>query len=361
MNFSGNVLPHFDPFSRNLGFKSAYTADTSKSFYSLAKDNYSVAFCTFEKGKINVQHTMYVNPEVDNLIDGLYKKKGNKNFVKYIKGANLLGYASMSVNVEKTLKATRLILTKTYEATMGENAKYISGLMDIYSVFTNEDVVNNLFQGDFALAITDLKPYKTTFTSYKYDDNFTRTESKEEKTEVLPEFVAMASVGKPDELKKIIKAVENMGGIKQEGTGVYLINFPGKADYRIYIALENNIFFVTNNEELVHGKLKTGYSKSEQMTADEKKLLCNSGISYYWNGTKTFELAARQPDWNKEVKVGKVLGLFKDNIKDAKVSGVTKKGNAYITTMSMEMADSSVNSLFSVFKLMNGFSLLDKH
>jgi hypothetical protein len=360
MNFSGNSFPNLDPFSRKMNSRMTHSADSASALSALAKDNYSVAYCNFEKGKINVQHTVFVNPEMDNLIGGLYKKKGDKNFVKYIKGTNLMGYGSMSVNVEKTLKATREILIKTYEETMGENAKFITGMMDITGVFTNDDVVNNLFKGDFALAVTDLRPYKTTFTSYKYDDNFARTETKEEKTEVLPEFVAMASVGKPDEMKKILKAVEKMGGIKEEGAGVYLIKFPGHADYRIYLALENNILFCTNNDELIHGKLKTGYSKSEQMTSDQKNLLCNSAVAYYWNGTKTFELAAKQPDWNKSEKFNRVLGVFKDNVKEARLTGVIKKNNTYVTNMSLDLTDTSVNSLFSLFKMMNSFSLIDK-
>ncbi len=361
MNYSGDAFPGLNPFGNKKHYSDSQQAkDTSNALLDLVKDNYSVAYCTFDNGKINLQHRVYVNPEVDNLIDGLYKKKGDKDFVKYIKGTNLMGYASMSVNVEKTLKASKKILTKTYEATMGENAKYITGIMDIYSVFSNDDVVYNLFKGDFALAITDFRTFKTSFTAYKYDDNFVRTESKEEKNEVLPEFVAMASIGKPEEMKKILKAVEKMGGIKQEGAGVYRILFPHQGDYQIFIALENNILFCTNNDELVHGKLKSGYPKKEQMTSDQKNILCNNPVAYYWNGTKTFEMIDKQPEFQKEAKMVKNLKLLKENVKDASITGVTKQNNAYVTNMSMNFTDSSMNSLMHVFKMINSLYLLDK-
>jgi calcineurin-like phosphoesterase family protein len=360
MNYSGDAFPAFGPLSKKMYGNLSHVTDTSNSLAALTKDNYSVAYCTFEKGKINIRHKVFVNPEMDNLIDGLYNKKGNKNFVRYVKGTNLMGYASMSVDIKKTFKATRQILTKTYESTMDENAKFFTGSMDILSLFVNEDVADNLLKGDFMLAVTDLRPYQTTYTTSKFDDNFNRTESKEEKTEVLPEFVAMASVGKPEEMKKILKSVEKMGGIKEEGAGVYLIHFPGHTNYRVYVAMENNILFFTNNDELVHGKLKTGYAKKEQMTADQKSLLCNSAVAYYWNGTKTFEMIDKEPTFNKEAKMVKALHIFKDNLKDARMSGVEKQNNAYVTNMSMDLTDSSIYSLMSTFKMLNNFYLIEK-
>ncbi len=361
MNYTGDAFPGLNPTSSRhyAGMKST-DGDTTNSLMNLFKDNYSIAYCNFEAGKLNMVSKAYVNPEMEKLMNGIYKSKGNKNFCKYIKGDHLMGYASMSFNVEPTLKATREIMKKTYEATMGKESKYITGAMDILAVFTNDDVAYNLFKGDFALAITDLRPFKTSFLSYSYDDNFNRSETKQEKTEVLPEFVAMASVGKPEEMTKLLQAVEHMGGLRAEAPGVYLVEMPGQAGYKIYIALENNILFCTNNEDLIHQKLKDGYPKDQQMTKDQKKLFTTWPVAYYWNGTKTFDLVSKQPELKSNDKLSKGLNLFKDNLKEAELTGVKKEGNCYVTTASMTFTDSSVNSLFSLCKVVNSFILLDK-
>jgi hypothetical protein len=361
MNYSGEVFQGLNPFGgrRSRGMQ-ATSPDTANALTNLLKDNYSVAYCNFEAGKLNLVNKAYVNPEMDKLVSAIYKKKGNKNVCKYIKGENLMGYASMSINVEQLLKATRSILIKTYEETMGKDAKYITGMMDIAAIFTNDDVTNNLFKGDFTLAITDLRPFKTSFLSYSYDDNFNRSETKQEKTEVLPEFVAMATVGKPEEMRKILKAVEKMGGLRAEAPGVYLVEIPGKSGYKIYIALSNNILFCTNNEELVHGKLHDGYPKNQQMSKEQRDLIGSWPIAYYWNGSKTFDLINKQPELKSSDKLSKGLNLFKDNLKDAQITGVKHEGNAYITNMTMNFSDASVNSLFSLCKVMNSFYLLEK-
>jgi hypothetical protein len=361
MNYSAEAFQGLNPYAnrRRLGMTPS-SADTANSLIKLLKDNYSVAYCNFNAGKVSLINKAYVNPEMDNLISGIYRKKGNKNFCKYIKGENLMGYASMSVNSEQLIKATRSILIKTYESTMGKEAKYITGMMDIASIFTNDDVAYNLFKGDFVVAVTDLRPFKTSYLSYSYDDNFNRSETKQEKTEILPEFVAMASVGKPDEMGKILKAVEKMGGLRAEGAGTYLVEMPGQAGYKLYIALENNILFCTNNEDLIHGKLKDGYPKSEQMSKEQKELLTSNPIAYYWNGTKTFDLVNKQPDLKTGEKMTKDLNLFKDNLKEARLSGIKKEGNAYVTDFQMDFRDSSVNSLLNICKIVNGFYLLDK-
>jgi hypothetical protein len=361
MNYSSDAFPSLNPMSSRKYRPAGAVQDTlGGGLAKLTKDNYSVAYCNFEKGAINIRHSFYVNPEMDDLVKDIYKKKINKNFFKYIKGENLMGYASMSVNVEQTIKASRKILVKTYEATMGSDARYITGMMDITSVFTNDDVVYNLFKGDFVLAVTDLKPFKTSYLSYEYDDNFNRTETKQEKTQVLPEFVAMASVGRPEEMQKILKAIEHMGGIKEEGKNTWLILIPGKFGFKVYLALENNILFCTNNEELVHGKLQSGYSKKEQMTSDQRAFMNSASVSYYWNGTKTFDLVSKQPEFKSSDKVMRNLNLLKDNIHDAKLSGVSHQNGCYTTTATVSFADSSVNSLFGIFKIVNSFYLIDK-
>ncbi len=357
MNYSNQIIETLNPMLRNRS--RGDEADTSKAILRLLKDNYSVTYCTFEQGKLHVTNKAYTNPEMDKLVTEIYKKKGNKDFSKYIRGENLLGYASMSMNVEPLLKATHEVMVKTYEATMGKESKYITGAMDITALFTNEDVVNNLFKGDIAVAITDLRPFKTTSLSYTYDENFKRNETKQEKTEVLPEFVAMATVGKPVEMDKILKAVEKMGGLHSEGPGVYLIETPEQTGFKIYIALENNILFCTNNEDLVHGKLKTGYPKNERMTAAQQDLMKTWPIAYYWDGKKTLDLIGKQTELKSAEKILDKLNLFKGNMSDASLTGVRREGNAYVTSLDLNFSDSSENSLLSICKLLNGFYKLE--
>jgi len=344
INYSGTAFKSLNPYAHR-GYRGMADSnrDTTESLTKLLANNYAVAYCLFDAGKITVTNKSIVNPEMSKLINGIYRAKGNKNFCKYIPGANLMGYASMSVNPEVVLKATRSILTKTYESTMGKEAKYITGMMDIAAIFTNDDVAYNLFKGDIAIAVTDLRPFKMSYLSYSYDDNFNRSETKQEKTEVLPEFVAMASVGKPEELNKILKAIEKMGGLRAEGEGVYLIEMPGQVGYKVYLAMENNILFCTNSEDLIHGKLKKGYPKNEQMSKEQRNLFTSYPIAYYWDRAKTFDMISKQPELKKGEKMTKMLNLFKDNLQEARITGTQQSGNAYVTNMQLDLKDASVN------------------
>jgi hypothetical protein len=359
MNYSD---PSF--FGHNfLGIRPSYNRagyDAANKFPSIARNNYSVAYCVFENGKINLTHTVYMNPEMDKLVSGMYKKSGCKKFNKYIRGENLLGYASCSMDVEKTLKGMRSLLMQIYETSMGNEVKYVTGMMDIASVFTNDDVVNNLFKGDFVLAVTDLRPYKVSYSKYNYDADFKQTETKEEKDEVLPEFTAMATVGKPEELTKILMALVKMGGLKQEAKDRYLIEYPGSGRIQLHLALENSILFLSNNDDLIKSKLKTGYPSKEQMSAAQKSLLATWPLTAYWNGTKTLELISKQPDFMTGSRMLKQLNLFKDNIHDVTLSGTTHQGNAYTTHMSMNFKDASLNSLTQLFSIANSLYMIGK-
>jgi|GEM_PF-3020039 hypothetical protein len=352
-----------NPFgnTRNRGMvRNGKDADSITSLNMLLRDNYSTAFCTFDKGEIKLINKAYMNPEMEKLMGGVYKKKGPAPFAKYIKGTNLLGYASMSVDMEKVLKASGVIMRKSYESYLGSDAKYFNGFLDIISVFVNDDVMYNLFKGDVVVAVTDVRPFKMSYMSYTYDDNFKRTETRQEKTEVLPEFLMMADIGKPKEFQKILDATEKMGGLRKEGDGIYLMELPKQNTFKVYVVFYNNILFCTNNEELVHSKLKSGYAKNEQMTPAEKKLFCDYPVAYYWNGSKTFDLINKYPEIMPGSKMMKNMTLLKDNVGGAQLSGVRKEGSAYVTDIKVTFKDTSINSLFNIFKLVNSFYLADK-
>jgi hypothetical protein len=206
-----------------------------------------------------------------------------------------------------------------------------------------------------------LKPFKTTFIQYNYDDNFNRTETRQEKTDILPEFVALADVGKEEEMQKILKAIEKMGGLKAEGQkDVYLIQIPGKFSFTVYLALSNHMLICTNNEDLVHNKLKSGYSKKEQMTTSQRKLITSYPLVYYWNAAKTLDLVSKQPEFNPSAKLMKPLLQIKDVLTDAQLTGVMHEGNTYTTTAQMHFSDTSISSLFSMVKVLNQFYLSGK-
>jgi hypothetical protein len=358
MNYSDELIPGMNRYS---GMQSKHSVDSLGTLPSLQKDNYSVAYFNFDKGILNFRHCVFLNPRMNYLAEEIYRKKGSKSFNKYIKGENLMGFATMSIHNEKTLQATRKILAETYAQTLGAEAKYVNGLLDITAVFMNEDVLYHLFKGNFAIALTDLKPFKTTFIQYNYDDNFNRTETRQEKTDILPEFVALADVGKEEEMQKILKAIEKMGGLKAEGQkDVYLIQIPGKFSFTVYLALSNHMLICTNNEDLVHNKLKSGYSKKEQMTTSQRKLITSYPLVYYWNAAKTLDLVSKQPEFNPSAKLMKPLLQIKDVLTDAQLTGVMHEGNTYTTTAQMHFSDTSISSLFSMVKVLNQFYLSGK-
>jgi len=334
--------------------------DTMQNVKRLWDDSYTVALARFMSGELHVTQRLYLSPEAAAKTKGMYTGKVSKKMFRYVKGPNLMGYAAFSMNVEKMLKFSGSVYRDAMSTYNSMTDGYMFAAWDAMRVFIDDDVLYNLFSGDLLVAVTDLKPFTASYVTYDYDENFNRTEIRKEKTEVLPEFVALASIGKKKEMQRLIDIVERTNGIKKQGSNYYSINLPGSYDFRLFLAFEGKNLILTNNEELVRGKLKKGYGKSQRISGKLVKQARKSPLSAYWDGTKTFELISREMNKELSRRDKETLETLKTNISSATVYGMRPENGVQTAELRVKFTEGGdSNGLLRFFRIINSLYLIN--
>lgn len=330
-------------------------ADTIAKRKSMWEDCYVASLARFSGGEMHVSQRMYMNPDLAARTKGMYAGKVDKKIYRYIKSENLMGYASLSMNTEKMFKFTG----SAYRETMSMYDRWMQGTLftswDIARVFVNDDVLYNLFSGDIVVAFTDLRPFTASYVTYDYDENFNRTEIRKERTEVMPEFVSLVSIGKKKEAQQILDIIEKANGIKKQGTDYYTINLPGSYDFRVFLALKNGLLIITNNEELVHDKLKKGYSANQRMSRKQVKEARRSPLMVYWDGTKTFDLVSKQMDKKLSRRERKTMASLQSGISSAELAGTRPVNGVQSAELTVKFteAGNKESSIVRFFRILN--------
>jgi hypothetical protein len=339
-----------------------WPSDTS-NIHNMWKGSYVVSLVRFEGNTATMEQRSYFSPVMQKHTQGLYTGRVDKKMFSYVKGENLMGFVAMSIDMEKFMKfygsVYREAIANSYA---GFYENYYMMMWDMLRVFIDEETMYNLFDGQFLFAVTDLKPYTASYLTYDYDENFDKTEIRKERTEVRPEFVMIAGIGKPDKAKEIIALLERIGAIKKQNSKYYLINTPGEYDIKMFLALQNGMLIVTNNEDLVMNHLKKGYSKNESMKKDQKKLGRKSALVAWWDGQKSFDLVKKNYQEPLSAEDLKALELLQQDVNSGVVIGRKAKNGVQRIDVKIELNDpkpgSKQTSFVRFFKLLNSLYLV---
>ncbi|MGL4598915.1 MAG: hypothetical protein ACRCYO_15465, partial [Bacteroidia bacterium] len=206
---------------------------------SLWENAYTAGIFRFQGNTARMEQRSYFSPQLREMTQGIYHGRIHRRMLNYVKGENLMGFYAMSADMEKLMKFggnlyREYIMQMTY---FSSEAPMILAVMDMARIFLDEKTLYNLLDGDLLVAVTDLRPFLSSYVTYDYDENFNRVEVRKERLEVRPEFVITAGIGEVKKAKEIIGFLERGGMIKKQNELYYSINMPGNYDMKIYLAL----------------------------------------------------------------------------------------------------------------------------
>ncbi len=342
-------------------FGNASGADTT--IKNMWKGSYVVSLVRFQGDVATMEQRSYFSPELQQHTKGLYAGRVDKKMFSYVKGENLMGFVAMSVDMEKFMKFYGSVYRESMSNSfMGMYEPYYLMMWDLLRVFLDEETMYNLFDGQFLFAVTDLKPYTSSYVTYDYDENFNRTEVRKEHTEIRPEFIFLAGIGKKDKAQQILAILERTGAVRKQNNLYYLINTPGEYDVKLFLALHKGMLIVTNNEELMLNNLEKGYPKNKQLKRNLRKLGRRSALVGWWDGQKSFELVKKNRLEYLSEDDKESLDVLEQNVNSGIVLGKKSKKGVQRIEVKIELNESKdgkkSTSFVRFFRLLNSLFLV---
>lgn len=355
-------------YERNMRYRYSYYEYTgmgkdTANIHNMWQGSYVVSLVHFEGNVATMEQRSYFSPAMQEHTMGLYRGRVDKKMFRYVKGENLMGFVAMSMDMEKFMKFYGSVYRETLRNSYaGFYENYYMMMWDLLRVFIDEETMYNMLDGQFLFAVTDLKPYTASYLTYDYDDNFEKTEIRKERTEVRPEFIMVAGIGKQDKAKEILGILERTGALKKQNSKYYLVNTPGEYDVKMYLALHNGMLIITNNEDIMVNHLKKGYGRSMGMKKQQRKIGRKSALVGWWDGKKSVEMVKKnyQEPLSEEDK--KSLDLLQQGVNSGLVIGRKAKNGVQRIDVKIELNDpqpgSKQTSFVRFFKLLNSLYLI---
>lgn len=322
---------------------------------SIFAENYFYCYLNLNDNDIVADYNYHVSDVFKDLMIAANKGKFNKNLIKYIDGKDLIGYLGMAVQPEGYYDMVMDIYSKVMSA-IPQYGEIASSSLDIFSILLDEDEVFDLLRGDAFFAVTDIKQFDVTYTSYEYDDDFNEHEITKTKQEILPEYVFLATIGNNKLRDIIIKLMENTEVlIKKEG--YYLLQEP-MSNYKRdrekglshYLAIENDVLIVTNDVDLVTKYRVSGLPKDRWMSKERRTHLKKNNYVGYWDAGNTF---AKMNDEIKGMGQGFFSMMEKANsvVSNATINGLSSNGNLFSANLKLKMEGQEKLVITQLFEL----------
>jgi hypothetical protein len=355
-------------YEKNMELRKTYYsyinigADTS-NIQNMWAGSYIVSIVHIQGNVAQMEQRSYFSKELAANTKGLYKGRVDKKMFRYVKGENLLGFVAMSVNMEKFMKFYGTVYRESLNNSLaGMYVTYYLAMWDLMRVFLDEKTMYHILNGKFLFAVTDLKPYTSSFVSYDYDENFNQSEVRKEQTKMRPEFIMVAGIGKEKKAEDIIKILEKANAIKKQNSFYYLINTPGEVDIKLFLSIQDGMLIITNNEDLMVNHLKHGYKKGECIKPNLKRLGRKSALVGWWDGQKTIELYKKNHPDSLSEEDKKALEVLQQNVNSGQIVGKKMKNGVQRIEVDLELSPAEAGTkqtgFVRFFRLLNSLYLV---
>jgi hypothetical protein len=331
-------------------------ADKLNKLQELYADNYTVSYLNFKQGKVSIDSKIHVNDQFYPHIKAVNNAKIDTKLARYIK-KDALGIAGMAVNPEALGPAFKATFFPIYE-TLPRYGGSITSVLDIMGTLIDEKEVYDLIGGDALFAVTAIKEFDISYTTYDYDDDYNRTKVTETKKEVLPEFVFLASAGNEKLMDKIFTLMEKTRAVVKKGD-YYKVMDTGWKSFDVFLAHVNGAFIVTNDEELITKHLKTGYPKNEQLGGEQLKMLKKHNYYASWEIRNTLEHLPKETLMMSR-KEKEMLEQLSKAFTSVQLTGLNEVGKHFDQEMVLYLEDGTQNSLDQIIALFNTFFRIDQ-
>ncbi len=298
--------------------------------------------------------------EVDDKKAASYKKmyahKPNKKFAKYLNSDKMVGFMSYAFDTETYLKELPEMLDQSMGRYFGLYNDEIGIGAELFSLLLDEKAVAKVIKGDALLVLSDVSPKEYTYTTYEYNDNYERTETKKTKTETLPDFLFMLSSDDTHLLERVLNY-----GIKKEKVilknGIYTLDskLTKSAPFTFHVLIKDGIIFCgTAYHDLQSISTDTYPANS---TKEQKNLLLKNNMALYFNPKSLIGKLSKQELGDTRFLKGINTLLHNAGTFYARTTGV--KGNYISGEMVATVPEDKANALAYFFSLVDLASKLD--
>lgn len=320
----------------------------------LYNDTYLSAGLNFDKGAINLTYKTFMSDKMKQLFGDAFDAKLNKRFHKYIKGDNLLGYGSMAYSTEKSMEGMKEMLYPIIND-FPMFGPTVAAALDIVGIAVDDQALYDLVKGDMAFAVTGLKSYEKEVTSYEYDENFNMTETTSMQTQSFPEFVMMLS-GDENNLGKFI----NLGATTPfvSNKGKYFAIEYSELPTPFYMAVENGIFFFTNDLDLVSNHLDKGYSRKQRISKKHCKAMKKNATAAFMDIAQLIEMLAPS-EGSAGSSMDRMVNMSKQTFENMTIVGKKDISDYSKSIMSINLTNKEQNSFEQLFNFFNDIYLME--
>ena len=189
--------------------------------------------------KVNVKYS----EKLKEMYKDVKKKKISADFLKYM-DKNLMGYCAIGIDIKGFCNGIGSYLKNTLPQ-IPQYGEIAASAMDVLDIFIDQERLYNILSGDMVLAVNGIKPTQVIHTSYKFDDDYNRTEVKDTTTQMRPEVLLMLGIGNKGDVEKLLKLFKASQLLKQYGNYYGLAK--NNSSLPVYFRIQDNILFITNS------------------------------------------------------------------------------------------------------------------
>jgi hypothetical protein len=332
-------LSGYHSFTRSLNIPSNYLANYYKGFLLMGK-------VLLNQDDIQLQFDAVYSPKLKEIYKDVKKTKITKKFLNYMNN-DLMGYTAIGVDIEGLSKGIGKALREIY-ATIPEYGETVAAALDIADIFIDEQALYKIFTGDMVIALNGIKPVEVIQTVYDYDDEYNMSERIDTSMSMQPEVLFMAEIGNVEDVNKFLKLFVKSELIEKQGN-IYSV---GKKSSKlpVFIAINDNILFVSNNRAFVDQPKVL--PKNKQLGKEHLTMFNKNTMILYANTSEIAKHSALQGKSEDEEILNKAASTFTNITIKGKHNG---EGSTTNCTINLSKSDN--NSLLDVFNFLNNFYL----
>ncbi len=323
-----------------------------KKLQEYTEGNESVVALNFNDGQLHVRSDAKMNDRSYELMSKLTKAKMNKNFLRYVRGDQLIGYYGISLNLKELIPAAK----DFYEPLAKEFPEYGQmsiDVVDLVDIVLDEEALFEVWNGQLLAACTGVRKFESTYYSYEYDENFEMIKVPHIKEETLPEMVILLGTENEEAIQKIYRILEKSAGVVNKGN---YWEMPSNRDlpFTMYLGVHDGVVCLSNDKEIV-ANMKEGVNNP--VSGKQAKMIKKHQFSMFFDGKKLMSVLPKD-----ELVRGKSLKMYdlaQQNVTQLYVMRAKGGKNAYSAEGYIETKD-GVNSLKFALDLIEEFYVLEK-
>ena len=216
--------------------------------------------------------------DLGSIYESLTDSKFDKNVLNYIHKDNS-AYFTYNVNMREAYEQAFDIITPILSNS--ENNRVSSNLLtiELLNEFLNKDAIFDTYKGSMFGTYNGIKKIKTKKIIFEYDEEtFEYTEQEIEAEEDMPVFTVGFSTDRNDIPEKVLNHLSKITEDCKKKGDYWVFENVVLGAAPLYMVLKNDLFIMTNNEDLAVNH-PNGYG-SEAISKKEAKKAMSSGAVY---------------------------------------------------------------------------------